>query len=59
MNIIIALVILFLVVYLAKIILAEITLPQPVKTVVWVLLGVIFLIKLLDLLGVVVPNVRI
>ncbi len=58
MNIIIALVILFLIVYLAKVILAELTLPEPVKTVVWILIGIIFLVKLLDLLGVVIPNVQ-
>lgn len=51
-NILISLLILAIVIYVVKLVLDMIPLPPPAKTIVWLILGLVFLIALLHVIGI-------
>lgn len=48
----VSLLILCVIVYVANLIIAQLGLPPPVKTIVYLIVGLIFLVWLLDTLGI-------
>lgn len=51
-NVLVYLLILAIVIYVVKLVLDMIPLPAPAKTIVWLILGLVFLVALLHVLGI-------
>ena len=51
-ELLIGLIILLVVVYIVNLIIAQLSLPEPIKTVIYIVIGLVFLLYLLDTLGI-------
>lgn len=50
-SILISLLVLLIVLYVVKLVIDQLTLPPPVKTIVFLIVGLIFLVWLLQIIG--------